>query len=212
MSNLQANRTLDCAGLACPMPVVRTKKAMEEIKTGEILEVRATDKGSVADLQSWAKRTGHQYIGLKEESEVYRHFIRKADSSEVKAEAKYPHTAPLDEIKSKLAGGEKLNILDVREPAEYAFGRLPGAISIPAGELEQRIQELNPVEEYYVICRTGSRSDMACQALAEKGFTKVKNVLPGMTEWTGEVEREVVRNDDKHNTQNQRQTNGKKDL
>ncbi|CAG7639843.1 sulfurtransferase TusA family protein [Paenibacillus allorhizosphaerae] len=190
MSTLQADRTLECEGLACPMPVVRTKKAMEELNTGEVLEVRATDKGSVADLQSWAKRTGHQYIGLKEEGEVYRHFIRKADPSEVKTEAKYPHTASLDEIKSKLAGGEKINILDVREPAEYAFGRLPGAKSIPAGELEQRMQELNPDEEYFIVCRTGSRSDMACQTLAEKGFTKVKNVLPGMREWTGEVEKD----------------------
>ncbi|MFD0679526.1 MULTISPECIES: sulfurtransferase TusA family protein [unclassified Paenibacillus] len=190
MSTWQVDRTLECEGLACPLPVVRTKKAMEELKTGEVLEVRATDKGSFADLQSWAKRTGHLYIGLKEEGDVLRHFIRKADPSEVKAESKFPHTVSLDEIKSKLDHGEKVNILDVREPAEFAFGRLPGAISIPTGELEQRLRELNPSEEYMIVCRTGNRSDAACQTLAEKGFTKLKNVLPGMTEWTGEVEKD----------------------
>src|SRR5690606_21390517 len=131
MTTLQVDRILECEGLACPLPVVRTKKTMDELKTGEVMEVRTTDKGSVADLQSWAKRTGHQYIGLKEESGVYRHFIRKSDPSETKEETKFPHTITNDEMKRKLAAGEKLNVLDVREPAEYAFGRIPGAKSIP---------------------------------------------------------------------------------
>jgi TusA-related sulfurtransferase/rhodanese-related sulfurtransferase len=190
-ATLKANRTLECEGLACPLPVVKTKKAIEELNTGEVLEVRATDKGSVADLQSWSKRTGHQYIGLREENGVYRHFIRKADPAEVKEETKFPHTASLDEIKAKLASGEKLNIIDVREPAEYAFGRLPGAISIPAGELDARLQELDAEKEYHVVCRTGSRSDMACSMLAGKGFKHVKNVIPGMTSWEGDVEKDV---------------------
>ncbi len=190
-ATLKANRTLECEGLACPLPVVKTKKAIEELNNGEVLEVRATDKGSVADLQSWSKRTGHQYIGLKEEDGVYRHYIRKADPAEVKDETKFPHTASLDEIKAKLAAGEKLNIIDVREPAEYAFGRLPGAISVPAGELDARMQELDADKEYHVVCRTGSRSDMACSMLADKGFKNVKNIIPGMTSWKGEVEKDV---------------------
>jgi len=190
-TNLKANRTLECEGLACPLPVVKTKKALEELNTGEVLEIRATDNGSVADLQSWAKRTGHQYIGLKEDNGVYRHYIRKTNPSELMEETKFPHTASLDEIKAKLATGEKLNIIDVREPSEYAFGRLPGAISIPAGELEARLQELDADKEYYVVCRTGTRSDMACGTLSGKGFKHVKNVIPGMTSWEGEVEKDV---------------------
>ena len=186
----KANRTLECEGLACPMPVVKTKKAIEELNAGEVLEIRATDKGSVADLQSWTKRTGHQYIGHHEENGVFSHYIRKADPSEVKEETKYPHTVSLDEIKALLESGEKLNIIDVREPAEYAFGHLPGAISIPAGELDARLQELDKEKEYSIVCRTGSRSDMACGMLASKGFTKVKNVMPGMKSWEGEVEKD----------------------
>jgi len=73
MTTLKVDRMLECEGLACPLPVVKTKKAIEELKTGEVLEIKATDKGSVADLQSWAKRTGHQYIGLKEEAGLSRH-------------------------------------------------------------------------------------------------------------------------------------------
>lgn len=188
---LKVDRTLECEGLACPLPVVKTKKAMEELNTGEVLEVKATDKGSVADLQSWSKRTGHQYIGLQTEGGVFRHYIRKADPAETKEDMSFPHTISLDELRHKLASGEKVNILDVREPAEYAFGHLPGAISIPAGELEARYQELERDQQYFVICRTGSRSDMACLTLADKGFSKLKNVIPGMTEWDGDVEKDV---------------------
>lgn len=190
MSMIHVDRTLECEGLACPLPVVRTKKTMDELKKGEVLEVRATDHGSVADLKGWAKRTGHHYIGLKEENGVYRHFIRKCDPSEVKEETKFPHTISNEELKNKIAAGEKINILDVREPVEYVFGRIPGAKSIPLGELEQRTNELDPNEEYMIVCRTGNRSDVACQTLAEKGFMRLKNAVQGMTEWTGEVEKD----------------------
>lgn len=190
MSTLQVDRTIECEGLACPLPVVRTKKAIDDMKAGEVLEVRATDKGSVADLKGWASRIGHQYIGLKEENGVFRHFIRKAEETETKAEMKHPHTATNEEIHVKTTSGEKLNIIDVREPAEYAFGRIPGSISIPLGQLEEQVSSLDPGKEYYVVCRTGNRSDMACQILAEKGFSHIKNVIPGMSEWTHELEQD----------------------
>ncbi len=71
------------------------------MNSGEVVEVRATDKGSVADLQSWAKRTGHQYLGLREESGVFRHFIRKSSENETKPEVKYPHTVSNEELSKK---------------------------------------------------------------------------------------------------------------
>ncbi|MGG1554414.1 sulfurtransferase TusA family protein [Paenibacillus ferrarius] len=190
MTIIHANRTVPCEGLACPLPVVRTKKAIEEMKAGEIVEVRATDKGSVADLKGWSERTGHQYIGLREENGVYRHFIRKADISEVKPEQKYEMTIGNGDIAAKLAAGEKLTILDVREPAEFAFGHIPGAYSIPLGNLESRLAALNSQETLYVICRTGTRSDLACLLLAERGYTKLYNVLPGMSQWNGPIQQD----------------------
>jgi rhodanese-related sulfurtransferase len=150
--------------------------------------VRATDKGSVADLQNWARRTGHQYIGLIEENGVFRHFLRKASLNETKAEVNFPHTMSNEELHHKLASGESIIVLDVREPAEYAFEHIPGAISVPLGQLEEKIPQLDPGKEYAVICRTGSRSDMACQILAEHCFSNVKNVLPGMSQWQGATE------------------------
>ena len=184
-SNIETNRILECEGLSCPMPVVRTKKAMDEMLPGEVLEVRATDKGSVVDLQSWANRTGHQYIGLKEEGGIYRHFLRKGSDKEVNPETKYPRTISNEELNQRLSAGENIKVLDVREPAEYAFARIPGAISIPLGQLEEKLDQLDPNQEYAVVCRTGNRSDVACQILAEKGFARVKNVIPGMSKWQG---------------------------
>jgi rhodanese-related sulfurtransferase/TusA-related sulfurtransferase len=189
-ATIQTNRTLDCEGLACPMPVVKTKKAIEEMKAGEVLEVRATDKGSVADLQSWANRTGHQYIGLKEEGGVFRHFLRKSSETEVKLETKHPHVINNEELGEKLRAGGKFIVLDVREPAEYSFNRIPGAISIPMGELEQKLDSLPKDEEYLVVCRTGTRSDLACQLLSERGYSKVTNIVPGMSAWEGSTERD----------------------
>lgn len=187
MSDIKANQILDCKGLACPMPIVKTKKAIDQLEPGHVIEVQATDKGSLADIQGWAKNTGHQYLGTVTEGEVLKHFIRKASPNEVKEEIKYPHVISNDELQSMLAAGAKATVVDVREPAEYAFNRIPGAVSIPLGELEGRIDELKPEDDIYVVCRTGNRSNLACQLLADKGFGKVKNVEPGMSEWNGPV-------------------------
>lgn len=187
-TTIKVDETLDCQSLACPMPVVKTKKVMEGLQPGQVLEVLATDRGSLADLKGWAKRTGNQYLGSLEEGNVLKHYLRKANPGESKGETQFPHVVKNDELQGMLPAKD-IVILDVREPAEYAFGHVPGAKLIPFGELEQRLKELDPSQETYVICRTGNRSDMACQLLADNGFTNVKNVVPGMSEWEGPVEK-----------------------
>ena len=179
---IKANVTLDAKGLACPMPIVRTKKTIETLEAGQVLEIQATDKGSTADLKAWADRVGHQYIGAIEEGDVLKHYVRKSTDSE-KAEKKHPNVISNEDLKEKMKKNENIVIVDVRESAEFAFNSISGAVSIPLGELEERVSELNADNEIYVVCRTGSRSDMAAQTLAEKGFTKVINVVPGMSEW-----------------------------
>ncbi|MGO4106625.1 sulfurtransferase TusA family protein [Paenibacillus sp. YAF4_2] len=188
MPDIKANQTLDCKGLACPMPIVKTKKAIDQLEAGQVIEVQATDKGSLADIQGWAKNTGHQYLGSVEEGAVLKHYIRKSSPGEVKEEKKHLQVVSTEDLQSKLLSGEKVKIIDVREPAEYAFNRIPGAISFPLGELERRFNELNPADDIYVICRTGNRSDLACQLLKEKGFKHVSNVEQGMAGWSGPTE------------------------
>ncbi|MEG0261032.1 MAG: sulfurtransferase TusA family protein [Lysinibacillus sp.] len=186
---IKADVQLDAKGLACPMPIVKTKKAMNGLEGGQVLEIQATDKGSKADLAAWSQTVGHQYIGTIEEGNVLTHYIRKC-SSDTEVEQTYEQTIQNEEILTRVANGGGL-ILDVREVAEYAFGHIAGAKSIPMGELEIRINELQQEQEIYVICRTGTRSDMAAQKLAAIGFTKVYNVLPGMTSWNGDLTKSV---------------------
>ncbi len=189
MLAIEVNKVLDAKGLACPMPIVRTKKAIGELEPGQVMEVQATDKGSTADIQAWARSTGHQYIGTVEEEGVLKHYLRKSTPEEEKEETKHPHVVDLETLQAKIDGDEKITILDVRESAEFAFGHIPGAKHIPLGELEARFEELEKNDDLYVICRSGNRSDLAAQTLAQKGFSKVTNVNPGMSSWEGPVEK-----------------------
>ncbi|MBI0580951.1 sulfurtransferase TusA family protein [Neobacillus cucumis] len=186
MNNIKANMVLDANGLACPMPIVKTKKAMNNLEAGQVLEVQATDKGSKADMKAWAESSGHQYLGTIEEGEVLKHYLRKSSNDESN-EKKHPNVINNEELEKKLEANENLVVIDVREAAEYAFNHIPDAISIPLGELEERVTELNKEDEIFVVCRTGNRSDLAAQKLTEKGFTNVFNVVPGMSQWTWKV-------------------------
>lgn len=188
---IQVDQILDAKGLACPMPIVKTKQKMEQLLPGHVLEVQATDKGSIADIQSWAARTGHAYLGSMTNEDVIHHYLQKANPSEVKLEQQYPITLTNDELQAKLEQADNNVILiDVREPAEFAFGHIPGALSIPLGMLEDNNEiTLDYSSDIFVICRSGNRSDAAAQKLSIKGFKKVTNIIPGMSEWTGPVTR-----------------------
>ncbi len=185
--SIKVDMSLDCKGLACPMPIVKTKKAMEGLTSGQVIKVQATDKGSTVDIQSWAGKVGHQYIGTKHEGDLLMHYVRKAHEHEVNEVVKYPHTITNAELQDIVLSGEECTVVDVREAAEFAFGHIPAAISVPLGELDSAA--LDKTKQIYVVCRTGNRSDVACQMLKEKGYLNVTNVIPGMLEWQGNVEK-----------------------
>jgi tRNA 2-thiouridine synthesizing protein A len=70
--------TLDVKGESCPMPVVKTKGAIDDLAGGEILEVLATDSGSMSDIDGWASGTdGVELLGQEEGDDVYKHYVRK---------------------------------------------------------------------------------------------------------------------------------------
>ena len=75
---MNITKTLDAKGLACPMPIVRTKKAIDTINSGEVLEVLATDKGALNDFKAWASAGGHTIIEQTKEAGVLRFLIQKA--------------------------------------------------------------------------------------------------------------------------------------
>ncbi|AJI24601.1 sulfurtransferase TusA family protein [Priestia megaterium] len=75
---MKIDQVLDAKGLACPMPIVKTKKAMDTLTTGQVLEVQTTDKGAKSDLTAWAKSTGHELIYFKEEGSTFIFYIQKS--------------------------------------------------------------------------------------------------------------------------------------
>ena len=73
----RAHQILDCIGLYCPMPVLKTREKMDEIAIGEILEVLADDPAAEPDLKAWAKRTGQKVLKIDKTSEGLRILIEK---------------------------------------------------------------------------------------------------------------------------------------
>jgi tRNA 2-thiouridine synthesizing protein A len=70
-------QTLDLKGLSCPLPIVKTAKALKDLPSGTLVEVLATDPGSVSDFAAWARSTGNELVTSAEDDDVYRYVIRK---------------------------------------------------------------------------------------------------------------------------------------
>jgi len=68
---------LDCRGLTCPMPVIKLSKAIKAIEKGAVLEMLATDPGSVPDVEAFRRQTGHEVVATSEEGGVFRFLIRR---------------------------------------------------------------------------------------------------------------------------------------
>ena len=73
----QAHQTLDCMGLYCPMPVLKTRQEMDKLAIGEILEVLADDPAAEEDIKAWAKRTGQKILEIEKTDEGMRFLIQK---------------------------------------------------------------------------------------------------------------------------------------
>ena len=94
----------------------------------------------------------------------------------------YLNVSP-DELKAMIDAGESFILLDVREAHEYEAGHISGAKLLPVGEIEKRWQELDPVSEIVVYCRSGVRSATAAVKLVKLGFKRVKNLTGGILNW-----------------------------
>jgi len=77
MSTEQIAQVVDAKGLSCPMPIVKTAQAIKGLVSGQLLEVLATDAGSVKDFAAWAKSTGNPMVEQTVEGGVYRFVLRK---------------------------------------------------------------------------------------------------------------------------------------
>lgn len=73
----KVDETLDARGLLCPMPVIRANKAMQALGPNQVLEILATDKGSLTDIPAWCQSQRHTLLHSEAEDGVYRYYVRK---------------------------------------------------------------------------------------------------------------------------------------
>ena len=77
MNDVSFDQELDCRGLSCPLPVLKTKKTMDKMTTGDVLKMIATDPGSQNDVAAWTKRTGNKIISLESQGKDFIYYIKK---------------------------------------------------------------------------------------------------------------------------------------
>jgi sulfur-carrier protein adenylyltransferase/sulfurtransferase len=94
----------------------------------------------------------------------------------------------VQELKARLDRGEKVFILDVRNPPEYQICRIPGSMLLPLPELPQRLSELDKNREMVVHCKSGMRSQKAIAFLRGQGFTRLRNLKGGILAWAEEID------------------------
>jgi tRNA 2-thiouridine synthesizing protein A len=74
---MQADESLDCFGLMCPMPIIKTAQVVKKMKMGQILEIVATDKGIKQDMPAWCKTTGNECLTIEDQGEEIKVYVRK---------------------------------------------------------------------------------------------------------------------------------------
>jgi len=76
-STVDFDKELDARGLSCPLPILKTKKSLNELTSGQVLKVIATDPGSIKDMQAFANQTGNPLLSTSEEDKTYVFFLKK---------------------------------------------------------------------------------------------------------------------------------------
>jgi tRNA 2-thiouridine synthesizing protein A len=72
------DQVLDCIGMACPLPVVKTAQAIKTIEVGQVLELLATDPGVEPDMKAWSSRTGNELLAIEKDGDVFHVFLRRS--------------------------------------------------------------------------------------------------------------------------------------
>jgi tRNA 2-thiouridine synthesizing protein A len=75
---MEADKKVDCVGLYCPMPIVKTAQAIKEMLPGQVLEVIADDKGIKSDMPAWCDKTGNECLGMEDAGDEVKVYVRKS--------------------------------------------------------------------------------------------------------------------------------------
>jgi tRNA 2-thiouridine synthesizing protein A len=74
---MEFDKELDARGLSCPLPILKSKKSLSDMGSGQVLKIVATDPGSVKDMQAFCKQTGNELLSSVEDNKTYAFFVRK---------------------------------------------------------------------------------------------------------------------------------------
>lgn len=96
------------------------------------------------------------------------------------------------ELKQRLDSGDDIQLIDVRQPDEYAFAKIEGAKLIPLGEIVRRMNEIDESKETIIHCKMGGRSAKAIEMLQQAGYKgNLRNMKGGITAWSNEVDAKI---------------------
>ncbi len=71
------DQELNCSGMACPMPILKTKKEVDSLQVGQVLKMIATDPGSLPDVQAWTSKTGQELVGHEQDGAKFTFYIKR---------------------------------------------------------------------------------------------------------------------------------------
>ena len=77
MITLQEDNLLDCSGMLCPLPVIKTSKTIKAMQIGQVLKMIATDPGAPADMEAWARQTGNELVDSHKEGEKFVFYLKR---------------------------------------------------------------------------------------------------------------------------------------
>jgi adenylyltransferase/sulfurtransferase len=168
--------------------VVGTLQATEAIKlitgAGEVLAGRL--------LIYDALRTSFRVLRLPQRHDQHQPITRLIDYEEFCNPVHQTDITPT-QLSEKIAGGEDVVLIDVREPYEWQAGHIEAARHIPMAQVPNRLAEIPKDKEVVMICRSGGRSGRAQEFLMRQhGYTRVKNLLGGMQRWKRDVDPKVT--------------------
>jgi adenylyltransferase/sulfurtransferase len=103
------------------------------------------------------------------------------------------YTITVSELKARMDKGDKIFLLDVREPHEYSMAKIEGSVLIPLGQVPHSLKQLDPSAEIVAYCHKGMRSADAVGFLLQQGFSNVKNLIGGIDAWSIEIDQSVPR-------------------
>ncbi len=103
------------------------------------------------------------------------------------------YTITVRDLKARMDKGDKIFLLDVREPHEYSLAKIEGSVLIPLGQVPHSLKQLDPSAEIVAYCHKGMRSADAVGFLLQQGFSNVKNLIGGIEAWSIEIDQSVPR-------------------